>query len=194
METPLNSLPTDNLYKFLTLSGLALIIFSIWHYDQRADAASLAFAEVSNANRLVSTRHEVFEATFKLWNSKFTHLEKELDRLAPTNSLTDVQVEKAKLLMAAFDDLGNELPKYLEDNLLKKDALQYKLDLANMAQDKEKQAYNQFRDLFRTGVSLSIFGFALWYLRVQVFQDRILRNDADKRSTSHKKTKQNDTA
>jgi len=85
MEAPLSSLPTDNLYKFLALSGLALLMFSFWLRDERMDALRFAFTEAQNEYRVVDAETEAMKRSVDIWNTQVTIMEKEWDRLAPTN-------------------------------------------------------------------------------------------------------------
>jgi hypothetical protein len=185
MDTPLSSLPTDNLYKFLALSGLALLMFSFWLRDERTDAARFAVTEEQNECRVEETETEAMKGRLNIWDTQAAIMEKERERLAPTNSLIDIQDERAKRLTDERIALRNEMANGLEALNLKVAGLHNKVDLAGFAIDKADQAEKEFYLLAPTGGFCCIFGIVMWYRRVQVIQDRILANEA----TNHPKRK-----
>ncbi|GGO80436.1 hypothetical protein GCM10011348_17090 [Marinobacterium nitratireducens] len=123
----LDNLPTDNLYKFVSLGGLVLVLFSLVYlrplvWEQKIEVAKLA-AEV------------------KFYRSQEAKEEMDVEKLV------GFEIKLAELR---------------EKNLQIKDLL---LDA---------------RVLLYLGGFLTLFGFNLWYIRVQRPNDKILSNEANK--------------
>lgn len=126
----LPSIPTDNLYKFIAVSGLVLMVAGLYFYKSTE----------------TDIRAEIFR--FQLQQDILT-LEANVDSLSNTNKLDSIALYyDKKELLDKIERLPNSYKAYLSLSLI--------------------------------GVGLSIFGFVEWYLKLQVHQNKIVKNEGDK--------------
>jgi len=129
--------PTDNLYKFIALSGLSISLLSFWFIGKERAATIIAVSKI--------------EAQQEILGEKIVRI-LEVDDIQTSEEIQNINDQKDKLFMEV------ESAK-IKFKLLKEATYFY----------------------FLTGI-LGLFwmllGFYLWYVRVQVFEDQILKNRA----------------
>ncbi len=129
--------PTDNLYKFIALSGLSISLLSFWFIGKERAATIIAVSKI--------------EAQQEILGDKIVRI-LEVDDIQTSEEIQNINDQKDKLFMEV------ESAK-IKFKLLKEATYFY----------------------FLTGI-LGLFwmllGFYLWYVRVQVFEDQILKNRA----------------
>lgn len=156
------NLPTDNLYKFIALSGLVLTLFCGAFTIQRTEALgnsvyknSIEFSEWKIKNDFLS--------------KQIIGVEKELTALEQKENPTKEEVEKLR------KKHEQNKTKLLENEILKE-----KVRLANeysnsqSSQLKKYYFWGSITSFF--SLVFSAFGFSSWYFKVQRYQDKILRN------------------
>lgn len=136
------SLPTDNLYKFIAIAGLALIIFAAYLDYTKGMETSLAVEELKGQLDIEKAESEYLntqlsEALKKSDPSAYRKLSRELDKQSA--------VINAKLATVKF----------------------------------QAQVYDWLRKVlvftYLVGIGVSLFGFFLWYFRVQRHLDAAIR-------------------
>ena len=177
MEFP--SLPTDNLYKFYALAGLIGLVLAFWHFDEKADHM-----------RDESIRFENEAATLQL-EQKFlleeqTALLKRLDELKKQDfgRLTADEAEKHRAELAHFQ---TELEKQAKAQRLKVQELVNKQRSLADVVGRTHDSWVRMRFTLCSLLIWSLYGFIVWHRKIQVFQDRILRNEAEKIAPSRRK-------
>lgn len=159
------NLPTDNLYKFLTIAGLVLIFASaVWFEAERQDA----FVKADNA----SLRARILEIEKE-------HLEKEELGLNVSRQrmfeggLRPSDVEEQQIEAKTL----NEQEKAFQ---IKEAEVEAQAEVANRIISKLELA----RVFFSIGVGLGFFltgaGLRFWYTKLQVYQDRLVKKQAEK--------------
>lgn len=173
--------PTDNLYKFLALTGLVFIAVGLAipavffrqtgmeYLAQLRGSQELEVQEEFTNQRLETLKHREQEAI-----GRRTILQKRLDGLNSTSNSAEVDkleglVKEANREIESIADSSKELSL----NLALKRA---------QVNSEETVSVNQRRDsrvllgigaiAFLLGLLLSVLGFVLWYRRLQRFQDR----------------------
>ncbi|MCK4822713.1 hypothetical protein KA005_43520 [bacterium] len=201
MELP--SLPTDNLYKFIALSGIALVIVSMLPFFHRyklqveiirleGDIDVLerqtqwTVADVNELKKEVAT---LLDKTYKLKDR--------VDKLKETQASDKDSVVNTgetssgigKGLLTETKDLTKKRLE-IEERLLeiKEINRKHKIKVANIkAKNKEHKYLKRMINMeskvgcagLVSGFFLAIIGFTLWYKRLQVPQDRMLKTDAE---------------
>jgi len=154
MQIP--SLPTDNLYKFLAIAGLVIIVLSVvgpWsRYEQLTPKTIEVETQVSTHKReIVSVESAIMRTEEELKKAK-TQKEREL-LLARAEEL---QKQKRQLQIMISEIAGK---RTLLQHLQERVALYFVVGTYSLV----------------FGVIVSIVGFVLWYRRVQRYQDGILK-------------------
>jgi len=170
--------PTDNLYKFIALSGLAIaglgiVLWSSLH-------SSFVSASIEASVSAETARHSV-EALKRNWTWRMQVHEIEQDFIAMGSS-EDPEKELRNIRESL--DLTKSLAKYMEEQT---DALEDVTTVLAEATIDSETAVATVR-LYRWrkwvhlclivfGSALSAFGFYLWYVRLQKFLDKKIQQE-----------------
>jgi len=166
--------PTDNLYKFVTFLGIALVMFCVWTITEldRKQAESLIIADrellakdssgVFDITKM-TLEHQYLAALMKKYDSTENPIEKQLIASQMQSSRQYINT-----LRAQFE-------KYLTE-------LREKNDTALLPALRAAAAPNSQRLVLYagavSGALMTLFGFLSWYIFHQRFQDEILRRQA----------------
>jgi hypothetical protein len=185
MEYPSLPLPTENLYKFQALAGLACLLFFSWFFLQRAEDAELLATQAENDQRVLEAEENLLLETYTNRAIAYTNVSKELDALqteiGQTNALTMAQEKKFERLKAVLQDYSDsrkELHSKTHELIINRVQSKNKAALAKVSINKAKRSFSLWWTFVLSSAAVSISGFVQWYWRVQVFQDRILRREA----------------
>lgn len=204
MELP--SLPTDNLYKFIALSGIALVIVSILPFFHRYKLQVEIIRLEGNID-VLERQVEWTEADVNELKKESATLKKETATLLDKTYKFKDRVDKLKETHASDKDsvvntgetssgIDKELLTETKDIIKKRLEIEerlfeiveihrkHKIKAANIkAKDKEHtylkrmiymESYVGCAGLV-SGLFLAIIGFTLWYKRLQVPQDLIIK-------------------
>ena len=155
MQIP--NLPTDNLYKFMALLGLILIIlstvFPIWtiHY--------IGLKQIQSQTEL-----DLFDIEEVYLRREQQEIRETLEALPPNKRigarrLTDEKARDHSIKFGQTKGKWEEI-KYLNS---------WRKDLKVFI----------FTGMF-IGSILTVYGFSLWYKRLQKYQDQVIKNEAQK--------------
>lgn len=166
----LPNLPTDNLYKFLTIFGLVIIIFAIvadYFLIESLYDRTINFEKIINTNNQSSKE---LLANLTLVEQKLT--------------LTEAALKKGDMSFQEEESLVNALGENV-NALYKKKAEVENLKITDLeikrADMDIKTAKYFFPLLSAIGVILAIFGFKLWYDRLQKYLDLEIKNKVGKK-------------
>ena len=204
MDMP--SLPTDNLYKFLAIFGLIILIFGVVYLNIRMDKID---EEITTLEQdVIILNHEIIVAkifTDKI-NDEILSLEKEVDRYdIDFDSLTNFKISIEEIRDQYKDEsfrkfsefifkYRNEIvPEYKKvEDLETKIALYDKtMEELELNEELHKYKVQRLRNKFKKdskfnialifimcwGTFMSCYGFQLWYSRVQIHLDKKLKNE-----------------
>jgi hypothetical protein len=191
---PLSYLPTDNLYKFGAISGIVIILLSLFFP---------MFFEI-NYNDFYSEK--LLETEFK----KFS-IDSELEDLE--NDLNSLKINQ-KIHLNQYYEFESALTYDRSDSLIKRKKAKEVLELRNISENlkglqkrksKLKKSINELEasilsiqgnydrnnSYYKTIVNISPWGillgliamatfFCLWFLRLQKYQDKIIKNESEK--------------
>ena len=150
------AIPTDNLYKFVALSGVALVLVSLIYPEQ--------------ALRELGTRQIDSETQMQVLLAQADRLERELDLL---DKSPDFENKKLELIKKQNDEIRVNAIRSSGEN--QKSAL-YE------AHHERVITYSKF--LLAIGSAMSILGFFFWYRRVQKPAD-LAAADQSKSQSEH---------
>jgi len=168
MQLP--NLPTDNLYKFIAISGLLLIFLStvlpLWLIHNM----ELELIETEEERDFISYELEILNNEIKL-------LEKQEEFLQALSSNT--KRDLTKLNNKETKDIGKAEQKTID---IRKELMKSKIKsekLSYLVSEITKLKLVIFIGNF-IGIMFTSYGFSLWYRRLQKYQDEIIKNEARK--------------
>jgi len=148
------NLPTDNLYKFLALAGLAIAVLSFWHAEGKLSEIKYKIASLEGDVGLM----KVYEDA----------LQKNRDSIRASIKRKSVSDEEMK-----------ELYKQHHEYLLKNAEFQAKTKFVLVLIEEGKRVSTLSIWIETIGVLISYIGFQLWYIRVQKPNDMLLRKQLE---------------
>ena len=168
--------PTDNLYKFLALSGIALVIACLlgpWRLEQDLNRARF---ELEAQLAVAQAEMTALDEDRGRVAVEVKSLESLVDSLrAARNVLTPAEVETYHKSISTLKDRNEVIRDRAREQPIAVARLGAKAhQLTRMLADLEWISW--FSNVgFSVGLVLSCIGFWLWYFRVQVYLDRDLR-------------------
>jgi hypothetical protein len=156
--------PTDNLYKFLSIFGLVLIVTSGIALSESIDKGALIFDEELRQIESKSTADFNFKQA----------LDAKLALVTKTKDFGSAEFSKELTAIEEDIDRKRNTLSELHSQIYKRSVAKIKLDILETIASAG----------LLVGILLSGVGFVLWYIRVQVFQDAKLRREAEPGSRS----------
>jgi hypothetical protein len=208
MEMP--TLPTDNLYKFLALTGLVSLLFCVWFFENRVTTASMEQLKSSGELRLLAAEVDMLNRDVTNYGAHLDKIENQLTNalemqkrwkpelsLALTNLTTfsnlvtsssfsnaTIMAESERVLaeirqiQSERDKRMGELTKRISESVIKKIEWDNKLELQIASINHLAHLWKMARLGLGFAIVWTTVGFLAWFWRVQIYQDRILRNEA----------------
>ena len=195
--------PTDNLYKFQALAGLLLALVSLlyptWLYHQ----ALLRYLDAKNGETQLQIQADDVQKRLDLLQLQMNTMLDDPDQLK--KSLDQLENQRLLVISTKREALSSEidrLRKRWQDSVQSRTALfeasqelkaslQSKTDRLVHQQSVAETELSMSRKIiylgivgFVAGVLITLRGFSKWSKRVQVYQDRILKREADKNPPS----------
>jgi hypothetical protein len=192
---PINSIPTDNLYKFMSISGLLIIIISIYYpfeskYDSMSTKAEIQLKLTEYSYNLKSySEHQakLNEYVKKITTdiNEATSLHQEFTQKVKTNKLKRSEylsyLKEADMLDSIIEDQEKELEiKLNEINEVKR---KLDIELAKIKHQEKLSELNENKITFYNsvlrfgvlfGVAITAYGFVFWF-KIQKALDKKLR-------------------
>ena len=164
--------PTDNLWKFVALTGIVVFCFAIYYPYHRYQ--ELVLKKISS---LISMNQCLIEGKYlKQDNNDFNTTLEDLKR-----QLKD-KIAQGKI---PAENPFNKLDRPIKELKEKAKAIELKtaeIEIRKMETDalsKEIEYFLRWGRRYQiTGIILAIFGFVMWYLKTQRYQDKILKQQA----------------
>jgi hypothetical protein len=160
MDSPLWRPPTDNLYKFLALSGLVAMLVALIY-------------PLTMINKLEIESAEVF-GDLKLSQAELARLELRVAALRAEDSSGQIEAGHRYLAETQLDEFSDALFDAQKAMILSQ-TRSHKLDVLF---DNTKKWVNLAIILFAVGTVAMTFGFWKWYTKIQRFEDAILERRA----------------
>ena len=139
------NLPTDNLYKFLAISGLVIAMFSVYYLFQKSHELQFLIVEQKAELELQKYQMGRYDEKFKLQEEQLS---------------TEETSEKKR---SVLDNIDKDLIEYA------KVQTNSELNLAKIKILHHEYIYYKVTGIigFIFGLFLIVFGFVLWYKKIQ---------------------------
>jgi hypothetical protein len=151
-------MPTDNLYKFMAIAGLALIAFS-------------AYVRISQSHE-IDARIDALKRELVVITVDIQYLDREL---APVDTTACVSPAKpacpSDAQLSTWRERSADIRKRLELNRVGNETLR------RLADEATRLHVVTFIGTF-IGFLLAIYGFYFWYTRLQRYQDAAVKRDS----------------
>lgn len=166
MQLPVPSIPTDNLYKFLAVTGLICALACLLYPPIITVSMARKAADVVAARALIDIQ--------------IRDVESQIDDLS--SDVHEAKTKESDVSEAEIASLDGQL------TILKEEARTLEKGLSSFERDgriaqAEGEALSTQMDLiasaFVPSIVLALFGFLMWYLRVQRYADAVLRLQAE---------------
>lgn len=154
------SIPTDNLYKFIAISGLVLIVSVMF----------FAETQVSSIEKLIinhKTQSKLLDIETSFLQEKVASLKDEVTYIGESKSL-NTPSEKVDAINRENEENSFEL-KQLKITRAK---FEGEVAATEYLNNKLSRLWPTLLFYFGTGHVLAILGFALWYYKIQRFEDQ----------------------
>ncbi|QNN24322.1 hypothetical protein HED60_19280 [Planctomycetales bacterium ZRK34] len=149
--------PTDNLYKFIAIFGIVLVVSSVALYVTSRKTA--VEGQIEALRQIVDVTEALREMVLEIENT--TALE-ESDK----DDGQDVKVEMSMKLTRNIIDV--------EMNLIESYWTKERFAISDFSRGSLVAIFG-----FAIGIIVTFYGFCLWYLKTQRYQDSILRKQAE---------------
>jgi hypothetical protein len=177
MEIP--SFQTDNLYKFMALSGLFIFIFSLVYPWSRLCENKLKMAEIQTKIRIINIENEALE-------DKFKRIKKDEESLHKDVNSAENRIMKDKLSKKEVEILRKNADKVAEKAFLiqhdinkfyiKNEQIRGEIEQLNILSKEQHVAWIFLFVGGFLGALIANIGFYRWYFLVQKPNDLILKN------------------
>jgi hypothetical protein len=159
----LPNLPTDNLYKFLAIFGLIIFL-----------GCSFISLDIKTEIEEADFKNGIHDYNLKINNWRIVNQDTIIEEREKINLIQDSLIRKDEMdkLDKSLDD-GYEFIKAMTDSM----AYQYQLNIPKLNKLKKTSIYLMGGQV--AGILLMIFGFYLWYFRVQKISDAILKKQLE---------------
>jgi hypothetical protein len=188
VTVPIPKLPTDNLYKFVALSGLFLIALGIYVPGRDLDIALEKWAPIARGSALLARHNASAEKATAEIIRRTADIGARVDAMRRTNAeLKNGQLGLAEAKAKLGEQLkeGEKLQKDVRQleidssahttdvNVLEKEEAEITADMAavKLQTDGIKDTIVIGHAIVVVGVVVAVLGFWLWYARVQKFHD-----------------------
>lgn len=170
--------PTDNLYKFVTFLGVAIVLFSFWIISEAGNKAATANNSYVYAAERLDREIDSVQSQIDDLMSESTNLESKVsiaedhpDRSNETTASLEAQLNSIKRRLTDATTAYNQLKESRKEVELKREEAKNLIDTA-------ESTLNLYTTGVICGAIMALWGVITWYTRHQRYQDEILRANA----------------
>ncbi|TRZ65045.1 MAG: hypothetical protein D4Q79_00145 [Spirochaetia bacterium] len=166
------NLPTDNLYKFMAIFGLVIIISGFYFYTTIIDKYSLAASSLIKEEGILKIETDYLSDEVALLETRIEIANGQGDKNILNNVLADYKAVKDEL----------------KQKEIARESIEQKIyDLEFIEKDVNAIKAYHFGAI-GLGMVLMVYGFWLWYSKLQYYQDLIIRREVGGIEIKNKKT------
>jgi cell division protein FtsB len=179
-------LPTDNLYKFIALTGLTLVVLSILFPIVKLNELEVAVLQTQTKRKVLEIEIKALEEDFEYLSKSTKQLEHKIDLLDKSAKSPHAKAKSAEPLRAKSEQLESQLEDLKERrrNIAIKKAEQQGQEQQGVLLLKQiSKGWSLFKVVGILGLVITHFGFFLWYRRVQIPADEQAKQKASKSDT-----------
>jgi hypothetical protein len=152
--------PTDNLYKFLAITGMLCFVFFFFDLNKRAD-------ELESKIDTVTMQQAEFKATLENLSDSADQITKEINELMAGKPTVE-ELEEAQKKLFVFEE---KLKVQFADLKVVNAKLNVSIDLLKDYYERLKKLSGFYGDLQFCSLAVSLIGALLWYFRTQRYLD-----------------------
>lgn len=192
----MQNLPTDSLYKFCALSGILILLISVY-FPIKMDETIMSkiFETTKKQKQLQIETKYLSEILNSIKNgtkdigSVVQQVEDAIEKSEKKEKPDSNESIKIYEKHMKTRKMLEESRKNIEEsrNILK--SLELNAVETEIAKDKLVRLHKQFKIVWRIGIAggaigilLAFYGFLSWYFRIQVYQDRIIKGQTEQMS------------
>ena len=158
--------PTDNLYKFMAVSGLVVIFSSVTFWWQARNNFDIFFEENTDYVNSIFEGSEAYEKFATKTNEGITIINNVSGNI---KSLSEAQREQLDKILAESEILKIEAGAIIKSNPATRIAMNTQMEKYNLAEMLSILGVI-------SGTLISAFGFYLWHFRLQRYIDHLHRS------------------
>lgn len=166
------SLPTDNLYKFMALSGMGIVGFAVWFRWKRLQSFADGLSKARIENSGLMTELEQIHESLSIQSELAEDLRRTIEEEGKSDDVDEAWRQRRN------NDI-TRVETRLEDHEARLSAVAAALGRSSETTKSILAHQEQFQwlhgatlGLALVGVALSCCGFTLWYFKLQWYQDR----------------------
>lgn len=175
-KTP--EIPTDNLYKFIAIFGLAIFSLAIYIFvnNQRIFEESIKESNKTHAKVIFEESQNVSKKVILDERIEFLHMKiKSEYGIKNTSTILDQDYQRIKDKAQFEKDYDNLKKLELESLLLHDKEFHSKLNSDKIYSSIRTYSTLPIGILIIIGIALMIVGFSLWYYRTQKYYDKAIK-------------------
>lgn len=162
----LPEIPTDNLYKFMAIAGLAMIVISLMPFFRMHDIGVEGIRLIGEQKKAFITENEIYRAEFGAIPVVFEDREGGYEKMQSLKSFDWINYRP----IAVSEE---EFAKFLH----LKTGIDTKVNELKIKQSFWGLLFKCSVALLIIGIASSVYGFACWYSKVQIYQDAIIKKE-----------------
>jgi hypothetical protein len=170
--------PTDSLYKFMAVSGLLILGFSMIWPELRLYELEKQVVELAGETKVLKIESDDLKDDWEIINTDTIELKALMRRIEKAQSRDTKAEARASTLLEKRQRLREEHRKKVTLLQIKIEQSQTKFELQGLAETNIKRLSRVMYMGVTVGLILSFFGFILWYRKVQRWQDIAIRRAA----------------
>ena len=165
--------PTDSLYKFMSISGLIIFVFSLVYPQQLGNETSL---------RLFALKGEMASdlAESAEWQRRSAALGKRISKIVDEEQINNDQKSESNRDMMRAEAMQQKTAFEIASLEISRRAARHESQLEELEYLTKQQSsiHDTLQRITYIAYFTSAFGFVFWYCKIQRHQDKILRDQA----------------
>jgi len=183
MEFP--QIPTDNLYKFMALSGLALFAAFVLIPGQKILELERQAAQLGGEYEILHIELKDREHEFSLVQEKIEALKKKIKKIPQNSRLNKTEgLELLSELREVETEQQNAHQKLIQTKIFRA-KINAKNEEMRVVAESTKVTNRVIAFGAFVGIVLMSAGFKLWHKRVQLLQDQLLKLQVESETSNH---------
>lgn len=168
--------PTDNLYKFITFLGVALIIFSAWTYIENTRKIEVALLTAEFELQSLNSQADILENEINGAVEEATTLRRKLQDPAQRPNPNSAEFATIESRVKQLEIDKEENLHTLSSIKQRNSDLRKKINNAKITAESLDSQNTLLIISFLLGCAMAVSGFGFWYCKHQKYQDELLKS------------------
>jgi hypothetical protein len=173
------SLPVDSIYKFSAFAGLATILFCLYTYSSLVET-------IQEKGLKVQLELKKTEIEIRFIQTKVKKIDGLVKAMTKGTTASDILKEGKTPIgftTGEFKTMVSEFGQLLHDEDIQSVELGILIQELGALESRRRSYFAIASVAIISGFALSLWGFVFWHIRIQRYQDQIIRNEATKSKT-----------